>query len=397
VVVVTLDLVGIDRRMLRAVQRRVLERYQLGPESLRLACSHTHSGPVVGSNLAPMYDLPAEQLERVREYEGWLEDRIVETVGGAQRRLAPALLSYGLGRATFAVNRRNNPEREVPRLRSEGKLQGPVDHDVPVLRVLDDAGRQLAIVFGYACHATVLDGYQWCGDYPGFAQVAMERALEKTHPQVTAFFWAGCGGDQNPLPRRKVELAETYGEQLARAVLDVVRTPTIMPEATFGTAYEEVPLPFAGVPSEAMLRSQLADKNKYIARRARLLLEQPQPLSGHYPYPIQVWSLGKGPCWIGLGGEVVVDFALRLKRELGRREVWVNGYCHDVMAYIPSERVLREGRYEGAEAMVYYGLPAAWREGVEETIVSAVRRLAAGADSSATSRPNPARSLSIST
>ena len=75
--------------------------------------------------------------------------------------------------------------------------------------------------------------------------------------------------------------------------------------------------------------------------------------------------------WIALGGEVVVDYALRLKKELG--PVWVAGYANDVMAYIPSLRVLKEGGYEGAGAMVYYGLPTVWSPRVEELIVAAVR------------------------
>ncbi len=92
-----------------------------------------------------------------------------------------------------------------------------------------------------------------------------------------------------------------------------------------------------------------------------------------YPYPVEVWRLGDGPTWIFLGGEVVVDYALRLKRNLGGSRTWVSGYCNDVMAYIPSRRVLEEGGYEGGGAMVYYGQPAPWSEQVEEEIVAAVR------------------------
>jgi len=44
---------------------------------------------------------------------------------------------------------------------------------------------------------------------------------------------------------------------------------------------------------------------------------------------------------------VVVDYSLRLKRELAGPAVWVAGYSNEVMAYIPSLRVLREGGYGG--------------------------------------------------
>ena len=48
------------------------------------------------------------------------------------------------------------------------------------------------------------------------------------------------------------------------------------------------------------------------------------------------------------------------------------GYANDVMAYIPSARVLKEGGYEGATSMIYYGLPSVWGEKVEDLIVAEV-------------------------
>ena len=142
-------------------------------------------------------------------------------VAQALARLEPCRVAWGSGRATFATNRRENrPEADVPQRRTAGHLQGPVDHAVPVLSIHDIAGTLKAVLFGYACHATTLSGYQWCGDYPGYAQLE----LEKKHPGCVALFFAGCGADQNPLPRRSVALAEHYGERLATAVNTVLLT-----------------------------------------------------------------------------------------------------------------------------------------------------------------------------
>jgi neutral ceramidase len=113
--------------------------------------------------------------------------------------------------------------------------------------------------------------------------------------------------------------------------------------------------------------------------RAKMLLEDVasgRPLSPTYPYPVQLWLLGKDVQWCFLGGEVVVDFAIRLKAELAGRKTWVAGYSNDVMAYIPSRRVLVEGGYEGGGAMVYYGMPTVWSDQVETSIVEEVHRQA---------------------
>jgi len=372
---VTLDLVGIDRELSQEVCRRIEKKYGLPREAIILACSHTHCGPVVGDNLRAMYFLDAAQEQLVGEYTAQLKDKIAHVVGLALQKLAPASLSRGIGNAGFAVNRRNNKEKDVPQLIETGALKGPVDHDVPVLAVRDAAGKLIAVTFGYACHATVMDYYKWSGDYPGFAQLE----LENTHPGVIALFWAGCGADQNPLPRRKVELAKDYGKQLADGVERVLKTEMKSIAPAWTGVYSEIALPFHEIPDREKLVKDSMSANKFEASRAKLLLKQLESkgsLRGDYPYPIQVWRLGDDLTWVTLGGEVVVDYALRLKKELSPGNTWVMGYANDVMAYIPSLRVLKEGGYEGGGAMVYYGLPSIWGTHVEELIVENVHELA---------------------
>jgi hypothetical protein len=217
----------------------------------------------------------------------------------------------------------------------------------------------------------VLDGYAWSSDYPGAAQAALESA----HPGAIALFWAGCGADQNPLPRRRVAYVEEYGKALAAGVESVLAHPLNKLAPQFTATGTETELPYATLPARDQIVADAQSANRYTASRAKLLLEQIEKngtLKSAYPYPVNVWQLGKTLTWIALGGEVVVDYALRLKKELGPGPVWVTAYCNDVMAYIPSKRVLDEGGYEGGGAMVFYGLPASWGPRVEELIVGAV-------------------------
>jgi hypothetical protein len=379
VVMVTADLVGVDRNLSLRFRARVQELHGLGKDAVALCLSHTHTGPVVGNNLKPMYLLGDAQGKLADEYAAQLEDKLVDVAGEALESLAPARLQWGTGRATFAVNRRNNPEAQVPKLRAEGNLVGPVDYDLPVLSVRDPAdGKLRAVLFGYACHATVLAYFMWSGDWPGFAQIE----LEKAHPEAMALFWAGCGADQNPLPRRTVELAQDYGRQAAAgvdAVLNGVMKP-VAPDDRLALGYSELDLPFAKLPTREELQADMASKELAVANRAKMLLERLDregKLSPTYPYPVQVWQMGPDLTFVLLGGEVVVDYSLRLKKELGPDRTWVAGYANDVMAYIPSLRVLKEGGYEGSLAMVFYGQPSPWREEVEEMIVKEVKRLAA--------------------
>lgn len=375
-VVITLDLVGIDRTLSLAICESLAEEYDLARRQISICTSHTHTGPAVGMNLAPLHYLIVNEAmqKQVDEYAEVLHKKVVDVVGEAISKLAASEVSWGNGHATFAVNRRENkPYDKVAQWRTEGVLKGPIDHDVPVLAVRDSEGKLTAVLFGYACHATVLSFNQWSGDYPGFAQIE----LEKLHPGCVALFWAGCGADQNPLPRRTVELAQHYGRRLADAVDSVVLTSTMTPvEDQLSTSYAEIDLPLAEIPSREQIVKDAESSNRFVAARAKMLLEKlaSGPLSQTYPYPIGCWKIGKEIQFVSLGGEVVVDYAIRLKAEMSGPKTWVAGYANDVMAYIPSRRVLAEGGYEGGGAMVYYGLPTVWAPAVENDIVKEVHR-----------------------
>jgi hypothetical protein len=210
-------------------------------------------------------------------------------------------------------------------------------------------------------------------DYAGFAQAAIERA----HPGTTALFLMLCGADQNPDPRSSKELAIKYGNELAQSVEQALGGTMQHVTGPVKTAYRNIDLPLA-----PHTREQFAEESKnsdvFRQRRARLMLgtyDKGAPIKS-VRYPVQVVRFDK-LVLVALGGEVVVDFATRLKREFSGTPMIVAGYSNVVMSYIPSERVLKEGGYEGEDAMIYYGLPGKYAAGVEDRIVSAVHTLAA--------------------
>lgn len=383
-VIVSSDTLGIPQSLHRAVTARINKELGISAAAVMLHSSHTHCGPVLRSALYDTYPLQPEHIRAIEEYSAWLEDRLVELVTEAVANLQPATVHLGQTNTDFAVNRRNNLEPEVPRLREAGELKGPVDHAVPVLAVRDSSGKWIAVAFGYACHNTTLSFYQWCGDYAGFAQYELERR----HPGMAALFYMGCGADQNPLPRRTVELAKSYGDKLAAAVDGLLGSDQLQAaDPELAVALELVPLKLGPVPTTMELEPMAAAKPSYSQRWASRLLGLIK--SGHefpttYPFPAQVWRIGKRQLWITLGGEVCVDYALGLKKHYGS-EIWVAGYCNDVMAYIPSLRVLEEDipprassrwGYEGNTSMMVYGMPChRWDSSIETSIVESVERL----------------------
>ncbi len=382
-VVLTCDTLGIPQSIYRNTCAALKQKFGLAPEQFIFSASHTHCGPVLRGALYDIYPLNDQQRSVIEEYSAQFEAQIIETVGKAIADLAPAQLACGQGETRFAVNRRNNPEGNVPKLIQQGNLKGPVDHAVPVLTVSSPDGKLKAVLFGYACHNTTMSFNQWCGDYAGFAQLT----LENSHTNATAMFFMGCGGDQNPLPRRQLELAQRYGQMLAAAVEEVLLAPPKSLPPKLATKMEMIPLHLGAAPTEPELQALAAGSNVTNRRWATRLLGEMKtgrPLLREYPFPLQAWKFGDRQLLLTLGGEPVVDYALKFKKEFGP-QTWVAGYCNDVMTYIPSLRVLREDipplaeprwGYEGHQAMLVYGLPAQrWAEDVEDLITAGARRL----------------------
>lgn len=367
-VLVTLDLVGIRRGLAEDIAKEVARLHGIKRDHLLFNASHTHSAPLasdVSSYVDMMGNDADKQVAAVRRYTTFLRGKILESIKLAVNNLQPATLRFEQGFAGFAVNRRRVGNRHYP---------GPVDHDVPVLAVHNGQNTLQAVVFGYACHNTVLGDYLINGDYAGYAQ----EALEKAFPGATALFVQNAGADSNPLPRRSEALARRYGETLSDAVSEVVKGKMKPVEEPLRTVLEYTDLHFKKPATKAELEEQLNDKEANVRGHAKRLLARLKnegSISDIYSYPVQAWRFGNTFTLLALAGELVVDYSLRFKAKYGWNELWIAGYSNDVFGYVPSLRVLREGGYEGGAAMLFTSLPGPFAEDVEETIAAKVEQV----------------------
>jgi hypothetical protein len=370
-VIVTMDLIGIDRALRDWVEQQVRAKYGLPRSGLLLNVSHTHCGPALNVEDLDFRKIDPALVAAAGKYRAGLQKKLVELVGAAIARLAPAQLDYFHARCGFAMNRR----RPTPNgYQNAPNSEGPVDHAVPVLRVRDATGTLRAVLFGYACHNTCMGDYLFRGDYAGYAQ----EYLEQAHPGMTAMFCIGCAGDQNPYPRHDPEFVRMHGRTLATTVdaaLETVPKPLAGP---LRTALDDVTLEFAAPSSREELQAIAATKKRPAADHAQRLLKQLNEkgeIPINYSYPVQVVRFGDDLVLVALAGETVVDYSLRLKRELAGPAVWVAGYSNDVFGYVPSLRVLKEGGYEAGDAMLWGAQPGPFAPSVEERIVAKVHQL----------------------
>jgi len=373
-VMVTLDLIGVPRTLRKNLEKRCGAAYKLPPEGMLLNASHTHSGPEFRVGRGPADDGEVKPTKDSEIYGQQLEEKLFKLIGEALAKLEPAKLGYTHARAGFAMNRRlPTPDG----YKNSPYPDGPVDHDVPVLRVTGADGKLRAVLFGYACHNTSLSLYQWNADYAGYAQ----EFVQAGHPGTVAMFMMGCGGDQNPYPRRTLDWCQQHGRALANGVETAL---TVAPRNVTGplrAAYAEADLDYAKLPTREEFQKRLASKDKWEAGHAKRFLaklDAGERLPTMYPCPVQVIRFGDDIVLVAIGGETCVDYSLRLKKELGGKgaAVWIAGYSNDVMGYIPSRRVREEGGYEAETAMRFSAThPGPWAPTLEEKIIGKVHEL----------------------
>ncbi len=362
-ILITIDNCIIPRMVREEVVEYLQKKARIEPARVALCVSHSHTAPCLtgaAPNLFGM-DLPAADQAHIDRYTRELIEKVEKVSLTALKDRRPATLGWGQDKATFAANRRTK--------------NGPVDDDLPFLVATDLKGNMRAILASYACHCTTLGGNftQICGDWAGYAQ----EYLEAEHPGAIVLTAIGCGADANPSPRPGLELAQRHGREFADAVdHSLVRTTTPL-RGKLECRIKEIELPLDTPPTreqwEALARKPAAIG--YHARKNLARLDRGEKLETEIPYWVQTWNFGDDLGMVFLSGEVVVDYALRLKTDFDATRLWINAYANYVPGYIPSRRILKEGGYEGGEAMVYYDHPTRFAPAVEDLIVGAVHEL----------------------
>jgi neutral ceramidase len=369
-VLVTADIIGFGPVLSRALKAEARKRYGLSDARLLLVGSHTHSGPVTSD----------------RAFADGLQATLLDLIGKALGALSPARLEWAMGRAEIGMYRR------VPKPDGTWAFgdypQGPVDPDLPVMAVRAPDGALRALFFTFACHCTSIRNGK-----DGFYQIHPDWAiccstLEQRLPGAQVMFVTGCGADIDPAARGPLSDAEKNGASMVSSLEAVLKGSFKPVSGPIRAGGKRVELPLEKLDPEAV--QKMAEKGRPAEKKfAEDLLRRRQAgavRDSPVDYPIVAWRFAAGPAIVGLGGETCVEYALRLKKELGADRIWPVGYANEVMCYIPSERVLRENGYESGWSLAWgrgvatsqmsgSGWDTPFALGIEDRIVSTVHDL----------------------
>jgi glucosamine-6-phosphate deaminase len=353
VALVAADLIEFPEWLYLEVAREVGARTGIPPERLQVLGIHTHGGP---------------EFEEGGAWEAELVGRLSALVAEAFAGMREARLAVGTGRITgIGVNRRGP--------------QGPVDHDLTVLRIDGDDGRAIATLMNYGCHPTTLgpDNLLYTADYPGVACSLVDQAAAGV-----AIFTTGAQGDVNPggysaegsmigevVTWRNYASAQRYGQEVARVALAVREQLRPEPAARVWGRMRMISVPRKALPTpdeadrevararaalEQLQRSGTAEQ--VIAARkaavyAQILAAQAADPDREQPVRLRVSALGIGPVvHVGVPGELFAELGMQIKQEVGPGRTLVAVFTNGSMGYIPTREAIEGGGYEPAASIM---------------------------------------------
>jgi len=371
-VLLTTDLIGFDPLTCGLVKTGIGNATGLGPESILLTASHTHTGP----------EMRMEEHELVetfdKDYATALVDKCVAVSVQAAGNPEPVTIRFDSVPCTLGVNRRlPTPDGIAMRPNPHGRTDPAVG-----VAALDRAdGQPLAVLMLYACHPTTLGGYLIGADYPGYAQDCVEDAF----PGSTAMFIQGCGGDQKvrhvdgkgAFRSGPHDVARSLGEELGRAVLLALGGPMKPVSGALRARISEIELPFQGPPAREEAAEKAGSSDKYMAAWGKKMLEMLDTgaeFPTGRPLTIQTFELGELAI-LAMAGEPCVGYALRLKEALHPRPALIAGYANGLIGYIPTADMLSEGGYEAGISHYYDLNPSPYAAEAEEVICAEILRM----------------------
>ncbi|WP_422930996.1 neutral/alkaline non-lysosomal ceramidase N-terminal domain-containing protein [Singulisphaera sp. PoT] len=372
--IITVDNVSVASSITDEVAANLKTKRGVKRERIAICASHTHSGPFLSTASDTLLgELPAVHVEHIQRYTRELTLAIENVALKALDARSPGRLAWGQGHVGFAGNRR---------ILRDGRWvgfglnpNGPVDQSLPILSVTDPGGKPRAIVFGYTCHCTCMPGEfnQICGDWAGFAC----EEIEAQNPGALALAVIGCAGDSGPQPAGKVEDARRHGAEIAKEVARLLKTSLKPLSGKIAARSRQIELPLQAAPTKAELepRTKKPGSEGYFARKLIAQLDRGEPLAKSIPYPVSTWCFDGDLAMVFLAGEVVIDYALRLKWEIDANRLWISAYTNDARCYVASRRVLNEGGYEADFSMVLYGQPAKLAPEAEDLLIRTVHDL----------------------
>jgi hypothetical protein len=361
VAIVSVDLLALPSDFISRVRGEIHRNIGLPPESVMIASTHTHAGPVT---ITTFFN-PDESVDP--GYMDALAQKIQKAVTTAWQERFQARVGVGVGHVEgVGVNRRSPDQR-------------PVDEEIGIIKVEDKAGAIRAVFMNYACHPTVLgpDNLLVSGDFPAFAVKEIEDAIG---PNGFAMFVNGTQGNISMghsselsaigviTPGRTFERAAELGHLLADATRQTLGSIKVVDRPRISATSIPIKLPLKNYPSLEKTNRSLLEAENHLAelitndgnridevRRAKsehlyasitnFYAKETRALAdGLLPLELQGIRIDDA-VFVAVPAEVFVEIGLRLKK-IAPYRTFIVGIANGYIGYLPTTVAHADGGYE---------------------------------------------------
>lgn len=378
-VIISLDLLCIDRAYTEQFTNRVSTRYRIPAENVFIHATHTHSGP--GGNMADtaIVNKAFPYLNGRMSYDESIvqaqHEQMMKAVEEALSSLEPCEVRYGESEVHGVALNRNSPDQP---------------HD-PKLRVVEFkyASGEKALLYHFACHPTIMhaDNTEVSADFPGVAS----RNLEQRDDIRLALFLNGpCGDISTRFTRRESTFKEVerLGTLLSDGVLQVLDKANDVEVSQLKSKYVEVELHPREIEDSETLRKRLTDlkKNYEVAlaqgvpsAELRKLDSQIEGVASSIEIgdnirdistiksPVQLLQLGN-MMFVGIPGELFAETGKEITESFEDVALLVAGNTNDQIGYIVPERYYKEANYESFMTLLEKGASEIFRDTVIKSV-----------------------------
>jgi hypothetical protein len=187
VVLVSLDICGLDDEMATRVRALVAKQTSVPAENVRLCATHTHS--------APGFLYMRQWGATAPEYMATVEKQILRAVESARDDLAPAEVSLGMSQAVGAnFNRTTKSWKQDDQFTAKSTAEERwLDTMLHVLHFQRTGGRKDLLWYHFSAHPVCFADEMAGPDFPGM----VAQRLEKSHG-LSPSLLQGHAGDVNP-------------------------------------------------------------------------------------------------------------------------------------------------------------------------------------------------------
>lgn len=353
------EIIGFETSFVKKIRRYVKNNFPRIKESdICFNATHTHGGPATVYFVDAIGSYDANYIK-------FLEKTLKNCIHSVfKSKPKVGKMFGGMGNCNLSVNRRLPSGMGV-------NLKGSTDKNVGV--ILIKSKKEEILVINYACHPTIMNSNFISGDYPSATTRAL-KAQSKISREV--IFLQGAGADVKPRCFSEDGLKFRYGNsfdvaKIANLLVTSVNkvlakrlTPLLL---KLKSNFCYINLPYNSNP-DLKLPFLKGGKKIYQTRKKE------NPNDG-VTIELQVWVLSKECQLVALSGEVCHKIGVHSKKLTSCSIPFFLGYSNGLPCYIPTDKITKEGGYEGHTSMQYYGHPQPIKSGSEKKIYDSLKVL----------------------